>query len=183
MTRRNSFAAFAVVALYASTASAVNRCEIPGAPPIYQDRPCPASATSTTMETQKEREARLRKEAEARAAAKEQQEKATQRAREDAALKAEMEAQRARDAAYKAEAAANPKAIAEAICRSGIKEKMPGLEPAGEFHFAGKGYSADDVRVIVAVRLADSFRAAPVGLVECNADVVRRSVIVTKIRM
>ena len=170
-------------ALMASPAEAIYKCESPGLAPVYQDAPCPTGAAVKTIEPDKERADRLRKEAADRDEQVRRDKKAKQEAeakRRETAMRAEFDAGVARD---RAEGYANPKGIAEGRCASGIAEKMPGLEVTGDFVHLGNGLLPDERRVRVAVRLADSFRAAPVGVVECDVNVVTRDVRVIKLPM
>ena len=85
-------------------------------------------------------------------------------------------------------AARTPSQIAEddivaRRCEAGIAEKMPYLEPAGEYYDAQGGALRNGERsVLVDVRLKDSFLAKPVGVVLCEVNVTTREVRVTKVR-
>lgn len=191
MMRASAFVVLAGIALayIAAPAHAVNKCQIPGAPPIYTDAPCPAGADVKTVETDIERDARLRKEA---AAAKQRAAREQERvnSEEAAKRKAEWDKRLAKEkadmAAYAKEdrerEANDPWGLAETRCQYGIREQMAYLEAVGPFTRAGKGYGKDDYKLRVAVRLSDSFRAEPVGVVECTVDVHTRRVYVTKVR-
>ena len=103
-----------------------------------------------------------------------------------AATRADQDRQTAsqerRDAEYKKAIAFQ--AVAESICADGIKQKMSYLEPIGEYSHLGPGALKNEVKLRVAVRLSDSFRADPVGVVECSVDTVNTGYVrVTKIRM
>lgn len=74
--------------------------------------------------------------------------------------------------------------VAESRCANGIKEKMPYLEPVGKYSHLGPGLLKNEVKLRVLVRLSDSFRADPVGVVECSVDTINAGYVrITKIPM
>lgn len=156
----------ALCAIACGEAAAVYRCDAPGQAPTFQDSPCPGSVAPTA------------------AAPTVPPPRAPTASAPVASSLAERKASAA-DAVerFKQENLADPKRTAESSCASAIAEKMPYLEPIPPYVMQAPGQfdSAGDARVRVAVRLADSFRAAPVGVVECEVMLATRFTTVRKV--
>lgn len=71
---------------------------------------------------------------------------------------------------------------AEQMCGAAIRERMPYLEPVGTAMHLGEGFSEERVLLRFRVRLADSFRAEPVGEVECDVHPRTGDVVLLKVR-
>lgn len=69
--------ALVLCAAYTGPAAAIYKCETPGAPPVYQDVPCPVSASGTAIKGESQRDANQKQAAE-KANAKAAAEKAAQ---------------------------------------------------------------------------------------------------------
>lgn len=69
----------------------------------------------------------------------------------------------------------------EALCRDAFREKMAYLEPDGEFAMSVDQWGG--YQLLVKVRLADSFRAAPVGIVRCSVTPGINIATLEKVRM
>lgn len=70
----------------------------------------------------------------------------------------------------------------EAVCRNAFREKLTGLDPT-ELLSGGSDPDGYGFELRFVVRLADSFRAAPVGIVRCRVDSFINTVHLEKVRM
>lgn len=148
-----ALAALAIFVFVAPAAAEEYRCQVTPGLVRYQNTPC---------EPKPDRAAA----ADARIA----------RAAED-----ERKRRQAADAKDRDEERVNPWGVAERLCGGTIREEMKHLEPTGPYSQLSR--SKDDLTLRVAVRLADSFRAAPVGVIECRANIRNRSAHLEKVRM
>lgn len=183
----------AAIALCASSAGAiaandVYKCVDAAGKVTYASAPCAADAAKVAIPLTPEEARQADRDARNKQLLidartnyeKESAKRDAERAARDAKIKASIAALREDN---RREAEADPWGVAERTCATGIQEKLSHLEPVGTYSHIGKGYFKDQLKVRVAVRLTDSFRAAPVGVIECEVDIVTRSVSVEKVRM
>lgn len=188
---RNSAARIALLAALAACAlsaeaSEVYKCVDAAGKVTYADAPCGGEAAKAPILLSPEEAAKAERKARIDALSKGAEKRIADidasRSADDAKRDAQKKAWLAQ---LRTEADADPWGIAEKRCAEEIAEKMRYLEPVGQYAHAGNGTGLwkDDYKVRVTVRLADSFRAAPVGVIECEVNVYTRRTTLEKVRM